>query len=515
MVRKLVRFTTDTGRGSFELNKDTPAALYEKVRRLAQLSGESKRKGVVIDDVDKVAIRKLPSDILNQFIANGLCDGVQSKKIPTLSVFLDKAIPVTGTKRTQDKRNQYRDYLLEYHGDKRVDLIDAVEAYGIIRYFSQERDPAAGQLLAQYTIGRAITSIRSYFDMGVKWGYFKENPYADVPAVKRPNKKKRCYVTRECIKPVLDCLKDVELEGILAISRFGGLRGESEWQDLRFSDFKPEGDGLLTFRVPDTGKTGERFVPVFEEFRPYYDALIAVRYPGQEFVFENRRKCKNVRPLIKKAAKKAGISLWADIFTNCRRSFIKDKRAEGFTEQELTMMVGNSATIRSEYYDLGMTRSEVAAWSLRSSGGVLVPVSPKSAPESAPLPTFEKHWSDLFYDGTSDVEIVYQMLVMVGWSEKRAREIAENDKATMTVAKDLRRCFQRVSDYMAGRISRFELIVTQLGFIVRSYWGLITRHPIWMALADKKFTEKRAEKYLLAGAGLEPALPYGKGILNP
>ena len=90
---------------------------------------------------------------------------------------------------------------------------------------------------------------------------------------------------------------------------------------------------------------------------------------------------------------------------------------------------------------------------------------------------------------------------MVGWDEKRAREIAENDKATMTVAKDLRRCFQRISDCMAGRISRLELIASQVGFIIRSYWGLITRNPIYLAMADRKFAIKRAEMLLLAETG--------------
>ena len=62
---------------------------------------------------------------------------------------------------------------------------------------------------------------------------------------------------------------------------------------------------------------------------------------------------------------------------------------------------------------------------------------------------------------------------------------------------------------MAGRISRLESIVSQLRFIARSYWGLIVRNPIYLALADRKFALKRAEMLLVAEAGLEPAQPYG------
>ena len=61
---------------------------------------------------------------------------------------------------------------------------------------------------------------------------------------------------------------------------------------------------------------------------------------------------------------------------------------------------------------------------------------------------------------------------------------------------------------MVDRISRLECIVSQLGFIARSYWGLVTRNPIYLALADRKFAPNRAEtryqEYLIAEAGLEP-----------
>ena len=534
MARKTVRFTTNKGRGSFELHKDVPTALYEKVKRLAKLCGESERKGVVIDDVDKVAIKKLPSDILNQFIEHGLWGGVSSKKIPTLSEFLDVAIPVTGKQRTQAKRKLYRGYLLEYHGDIRVDLIDAVAAHGFVPHFTIEgkRNPKYGKCLEQSTVGHAVRANRGYFNKAVEWGYVKTNPYAKVSAKDKPNKNKRKWITKETAQSIADCVdsvrvKDVkhqlefkaELKCLVGFYRHCGVRGESEWQTLRFSDFVFLGDGTGSVSVPLEGKTDDRIIPIFDDFRHYFvalvaavfpgqdfDAVVASGFPGKEFVFEKLRTYSNVRSPIRRAMKKAGLNPndYPSFATNCRRSFIKDKIEEGFNDQQLTQMVGNTADIRKVYYALGMTRDEIAGWSRRSSGGALVPVPQKSVPESAPLLNFDKHFHELFTDGTSDVGIVYQMLVMVGWDEKRAREIAENDKATMTVASDLRRCFQKVSDYMAGRISRFECITSQLGFIARSYWGLLIRNPIWLALADKKFAEKRAEMHLLARGGLEP-----------
>ena len=530
MTRKTVRFTTSKGRGSFELHKDTSATLYEKAKRLAKLCGESERKGVVIDDADKVAIKKLPTSILNQFIEYGLWDGVSTKKIPTLSSFLDIAIPVTGTKRTQKKREQYRGYLLEYHGDKQIHLIDAIEAHGFVPYYTTEgrRNPKYGKSLGQCTVGRAVRAIRGYFDKAVKFGYIKANPYIDVSAKGEPDKKRRKWITRETVQSIADCIDDItfkdaehkaELKCLIGFHRHCGVRGESEWQTLRFSDFQFLTDGTGSVRVPLEGKTDDRIIPVFDDFLSYFvaltaavfpgqdfDAVAAAGFPGKEFVFERLRTYSNVRSPIRRAIKKAGLNPkdYPAFSTNCRRSFIKDKIEEGFNDQQLTQMVGNTADIRKAYYALGITRDEVAGWSRRSSDGALVPVPQKFVPESAPLPAFDKHFYELFHDGTSDVGIIYQMLVMVGWDEKRAREIAENDRSTMTVAKDLRHCYQRTSDYMAGRISRLECIVYQLGFIVRSYWGLLVRNPIYLALADRKFALKRAEMLLVARGGLEP-----------
>ena len=529
MTRKTVRFTTSKGRESFDLDKDVPDDKYEEVKQLAQLCAKSTYKGVVIDDVDKAKIRKLPTSILNQFIEHGLWDGVSTKKIPTLSAFLVDAIPVSGNRRTQVKREQFRGYLLEYFGDVRVDLITDISAKGIVSYYLLERKDKTGRdCLEQNTIAEALTRWRSYLQVGVVREYYKVNPFRkeNVKLAKTPDKKRRKWITRETAQSIADCVDDIkvkdvkqeiefkaELKCLIGFHRHCGVRGESEWKTLRFSDFEFLADGTGSVRVPLEGKTAERIIPIFDDFRPYFVALAAVLYPGQdfnavaaagfpskEFVFERLRTYSNVRSPIHRAMKKAGFNPkdYPSFSTNCRRSFIKDKIEEGYNDQQLTQMAGNTPDIRKAYYALGMTRDEIAGWSRRSSGGVLVPVAQKSVPKSAPLLTFDKHFHDLFYDGTSDVGIVYQMLVMVGWDEKRAREIAENDRATMTVAKDLRYCYQKTSDYMAGRISRLECIVSQLGFIVRSYWGLIVRNPIYLALADRKFAIKRAVMLLVA-----------------
>ena len=508
--RKVVTFTTSHGRESFELHFDTSPALFDKVKRLAQLCGKAQTKGVLISDADKLAIKNLPSAIHNKFIEKGLIDGVSTRKIPTLSQFLDQAIPATGVERTQVKREQYRNYLLEYHTDVRIDTITDIHANGIVRYLKEDRQPN----LAQYTISRAITAFRSYFDKAVEWGYIVKNPYNKVHVPKVPDKERRVYVTKDMIDFALGCLKDVELEGILAFSRFAGFRGESEWKPLRFADIEFELDGSGTIRVSEQGKTGERYVPIFDDLRPYLDALFDSRLPDQEFVFEKYRDVSNVRSVIEKKMKRAGVEIWPVLFTNCRRSFFQDKANEGFSEQRLTMMGGNSSAVRRGYYDLGTSRSDIAGWSRRSSGRDLVSITPgseKCATKSATVElekvSFDKNWYDMLSDGTSDTEIIVSMLVMDGFSEVTARALAANNPVTSRLAKDIRSICYYVYEYHAGRISYFKLVISAIIPVLRMHWGEFTQKQLYMIYLSENFRKIRREHYkkqaLLAEAGLD------------
>ena len=82
----------------------------------------------------------------------------------------------------------------------------------------------------------------------------------------------------------------VELAGALAFARYVGLRIPSEIRDLKFADFHEVDGQIGLFDVPQSGKTGFRRVPMFDELRPHFEALRSVAKPGQVYVFEKYRK---------------------------------------------------------------------------------------------------------------------------------------------------------------------------------------------------------------------------------
>ena len=103
------------------------------------------------------------------------------------------------------------------------------------------------------------------------------------------NKDRRYTVTLEEFNVVIDCLDCLELRGFLAFARLAGMR-PSDIVDLRFCDIKPSPNERMYIHVPPTGKTGERFVPLFDNLRPFYEAFIAAKREGQVYVFERCRK---------------------------------------------------------------------------------------------------------------------------------------------------------------------------------------------------------------------------------
>ena len=138
-----------------------------------------------------------------------------------------------------------------------------------------------------------------------------------------------------------------ELRGILAFARFAGLRIPCEIRELKFSDFDRVNN---LFRVDQSGKTGQRRVPIFEELFPFLDVLQTEAKPDQVYVFEHFRNCRNIGTLIKKRMGKAGLVPWVKFFVNLRSSCITDKERLGWPKSVMNAVFGNSEAVRLGHY---------------------------------------------------------------------------------------------------------------------------------------------------------------------
>ena len=177
-----------------------------------------------------------------------------------------------------------------------------------------------------------------------------KSPFEHVKRGAVNTKKRPPLVKEEQVLAAIDACRHPELKLLLAVALNVGWRGESEFRDLRFSDFKPNPNDPVVFYIPESGKTGTRRVAFFPELKPYYDAVRLATPPNQEFVFAKYRNHSNVREAIRKEMKRVGLTLWAKPFTNPRAACQTKMYRAGCSEDFMDSFFGNSEKVRRAHY---------------------------------------------------------------------------------------------------------------------------------------------------------------------
>ena len=114
---------------------------------------------------------------------------------------------------------------------------------------------------ANKTINMEIDTIRSMFNLAIKWGYAKDNPVTGITMLKEDNHKKPRFLSEDEIKLLLDNC-GAELYSIFFTFIYSGMRKSElenlEWNDIDFIRRK------IKIRVKDSWrpKTTEREIPI-------------------------------------------------------------------------------------------------------------------------------------------------------------------------------------------------------------------------------------------------------------
>ena len=199
---------------------------------------------------------------------------------------------------------------------------------------------------ATATISRDVKHAKRIFRYAVRLGIIAESPFADLRAKKQTNKARQLFVSQEKANAVLAVLPDVEWQLVFALSRYGGLRCPSEMLRLTWQDIDWERD---RFRVNST-KTGERWVPIFPELRPYLAAAFEAADDGAARVITRRRaSAKRWGMLLGRILKKAGIERWPKIFHNLRASR-QTELTTRFSIGTVCRWLGNSIEVADAHY---------------------------------------------------------------------------------------------------------------------------------------------------------------------
>jgi integrase len=267
---------------------------------------------------------------------------VETPKRAVLGEFLDSFIAnrrPTAAQNTITNLEQAKRRLVEHFGANRdMGTITPADAESWAAALAEKYAPA--------TAGRTIKRARQFFKAALRRKLVSENVFTDIKASGQANKERQFHVDRDVIFRVIDAAPDAEWRLLIALSRFGGLRCPSEHLSLRWQDMDWGRNG---FRV-DSPKTGQRWVPMFPELRPYLEECFELAAEGAVHVITRYRDSNaNLRTTFAKIIKRAGEKPWPKLFHNLRASRETELAAE-YPIHVVCEWIGNTAAIAAKHY---------------------------------------------------------------------------------------------------------------------------------------------------------------------
>lgn len=267
---------------------------------------------------------------------------VEAHKRAALGEFLDAFIAnrkSTAAPNTITNLGQAKRRLVEHFGEDRdMASITPADAEAWAAALAEKYAPA--------TAGRTIKRARQFFKAALRNKLVAENVFIDVKASGQANKERQFHVDREVIFRVIDSAPDAEWRLLIALSRFGGLRCPSEHLALTWQDVDWERN---RFRV-DSPKTGERWIPIFPELRPYLEECFELAQEGAVQVITRYRDSNaNLRTQFMRIIRRAGEKPWPKLFHNLRASRETELAAE-YPIHVVCEWIGNTAAIAAKHY---------------------------------------------------------------------------------------------------------------------------------------------------------------------
>jgi integrase len=201
--------------------------------------------------------------------------------------------------------------------------------------------------------GRLVKFARQFFNAAIKKKLLSSNPFHDVKASEKRNKKRDCFITKEIAALVFDACPSTEWKLIFALVRYGGLRCPSEVLGLKWEDVNWEKNKIF-IHAPKTEHHedgGDRIIPIFSELRPFLQDANDLAKEGQLYAIAKYQKCgPKLGQIFKRILKKACIKAWPKIFVNLRATRATELRAEGFPQHVVNEWMGHDQETAEDYY---------------------------------------------------------------------------------------------------------------------------------------------------------------------
>ncbi len=241
--------------------------------------------------------------------------------------------------------------LIDFFGvDKQLKELTPKDASDFEHYLRTAAYNGAGYSKA--TVKKRIQRVKQFFIEARRLKWISENPFDGIQGGNLANPKKWLYIPRETVLEVMENTADLEARARIALCRFAGARGKSEFDSLEWNQswiiWSADGkQGTVRLHRQKTEESGysDTIVPMVPELEAVLRDLFDSAAPGSVKVF---KPVNNPGKVIKDQFRRNGIDILEPY--NLRRSYCRDLMEKGLDPKSYEYYAGHSLKVAMQYY---------------------------------------------------------------------------------------------------------------------------------------------------------------------
>lgn len=224
-----------------------------------------------------------------------------------------------------------------------------------------------GKGLAEATVSRQCRRMSQMFQTAVDKQWLQDNPFESVRHYCERNEELDRYVALPMLQGIMDHGTDPQLNLMLALSRFAGLRGISEFQALRWEwvDWPTSTIKVFAKKTQRYASVRWRLIPICPALRDHLQGCWSI---GETMVFSEKLVHQQIASRLEVLCRRASVALWPKPFTNLRASCECDWFREGHGIDAVTTWMGHSPETALRHYNRFVKQQ-----SARTAAGLLQP----------------------------------------------------------------------------------------------------------------------------------------------
>lgn len=295
------------------------------------------------------------ADLRSKLAAVGLAPDVKRQEVVTIGGLVERYQARPGWKSlksgTQKSSSRAFRFLCQHFDPTKsiaeVTAADAADFYAALRLSSGE----GGMGLAVSTANVVASIVSTLFAYAIDAEIIDRNPFKKLPrGTRRGN---NTMVSLEISQKVLEACRGTEDRLIFGLSRWAGLRTDSEHRGLRWGDVDWENKRFLV-RSPKTERYAgreTRWVPLFPEVAKLFEDRFNEAEEGDEYVLPKLRHADKsiVTSMLRGTIKRAGVERWSRLWHSLRATR-QSELTELYPSHVVAAWIGNTVSIAEKHY---------------------------------------------------------------------------------------------------------------------------------------------------------------------